>query len=174
MTALRPGEYLALRWEDVDLAGATLTVRRVMLPGGIIGEPKTSQSRRTVTLTAPTVAALREHKREQAAERLAAGDQWQDDRLVFCTALGKPLDHNNPVHYHFKPLLVAAELPAIRLYDLRHTGATLLLQAGVPLKIVSERPGHASIVLTADVYSHVSSTMQAEAAERLGALMAQQ
>ncbi|MFN8653934.1 MAG: tyrosine-type recombinase/integrase [Gemmatimonadales bacterium] len=172
MTALRPGEYLALMWPDVDLSAGTLTVRRVLLPGGIFGEPKTKQSRRTVTLPVSTVRALREHKRRQAEERLAAGNQWQDSGLVFCTALGRPLDHNNLVHYHFKPLLTRAELPAIRLYDLRHTGATLLLEAGENLKVVSERLGHASIILTADTYSHVSPTMQARAAERLETLLA--
>jgi integrase len=92
--------------------------------------------------------------------------------LVFCTVLGRPLDHNNLVHYHFQPLLERAELPSIRLYDLRHTGATLLLEAGESLKVVSERLGHASIVLTADVYSHVSPTMQTKSAERLESLLA--
>lgn len=173
MTALRPGEYLALRWSDVDLAAATLTVRRTLLPGGTFGTGKTNQSRRTVTLPASTVKSLKDHKRRQAEERLAAGDQWEDGDLVFCTVLGKPLDHNNVVHYHFKPLLKQAELPAIRLYDLRHTGATLLLQAGENLKVVSERLGHASITLTADVYSHVSPAMQAKSAERLEGILAE-
>ena len=172
MTALRPGEYLALRWSDVDLTAATLTVRRTLLPGGTFGTGKTPKSRRTVTLPASTVASLKEHKRRQNAERLKAGDQWEDGDLVFCTARGRPLDHNNVVHYHFQPLLERAELPRIRLYDLRHTGATLLLEAGESLKVVSERLGHASIVLTADVYSHVSPTMQTRSAERLESLLA--
>lgn len=90
---------------------------------------------------------------------------------MFCTTQGKPLDHNNLVHYHFKPLLTRAELPAIRLYDLRHTGATLPLQARENLKVVSERLGHASITLTAGIYAHVSPTMQARAAERLEAIV---
>ena len=172
MTALRPGEYLALRWSDIDLNGSTLTVRRTLLPGGTFGTGKTPKSRRTVTLPASTVLSLKEHKRRQNAERLKAGDQWEDGDLVFCTALGRPLDHNNVVHYHFQPLLERAELPRIRLYDLRHTGATLLLEAGESLKVVSERLGHASIVLTADVYSHVSPTMQTKSAERLESLLA--
>jgi integrase len=91
--------------------------------------------------------------------------------LVFATVFGKPLDHNNLVHYHFLPLIERAELSAIRLYDLRHTGATPLLQAGENLKVVSERLGHASITLTADVYAHVSPTMQAQAAEKLESLL---
>lgn len=170
-SAMRPGEYLALKWNDVDFEAGQVTVRRTLLPGGTFGEPKTAKSRRTITLPVSTMHALREHKRRQAAEKLEAGPAYHDQRLVFCTATGEPLDWNNVVHYAFLPLLKAAELPRIRPYDLRHTGATLLLQAGENLKVVSERLGHASIVLTADVYSHVTPVMQAGAAERLEAAL---
>ncbi len=91
--------------------------------------------------------------------------------LVFCTVFGKPLDLNNLVYECFLSLLKRAELPRVRLYDLRHTTASLLLEAGENLKVVSERLGHASITLTADVYAHVSPQLPAHAAEWLEQLV---
>ena len=87
--------------------------------------------------------------------------------MVFASEIGTPLQKKNIRDKHFKPLLRKAELPDIRLYDLRHTTATLLLSEGVNPKIVSERLGHASIVLTLDTYSHVLPTMQEEATDKL-------
>ncbi len=168
MTGLRPGEYRALTWEDVDLEAALLRVRRTLSTDGKnFSEPKTKRSARTVTLPPSTVQVLRNHKRRQAEERLKAGRDYDDRGLVFCTASGRPIEHNNLVHYHFHPLLKKAALPRIRLYDLRHTNASLLLEVGENLKVVSERLGHSTITLTADVYAHVSQGMQAKAAERL-------
>ena len=166
-SAMRPGEYLALKWEDVNFADGEVSVRRTLQPAGRFAEPKTEKSRRTLALPRSTMHALREHKRRQAAEKLAAGAEYTDQGLVFCTALGGPLDYYNFSHYQWLPLLKRAELRHVRLYDLRHTGATLLLQAGENLKVVSERLGHANITLTADVYTHVTKSMQKKAAERL-------
>lgn len=97
---------------------------------------------------------------------------WQDHNLVFTTSVGSPLNISNLTRNHFKPALKRADLPSsVRLYDLRHTCATLLLQAKENPKVVSERLGHASIVLTLDVYSHVLPDMQEAAAEKLEALI---
>jgi integrase len=167
-TGLRPGEYRALRWSDLDLERGLLRVERALtLDGGSFVEPKTKASSRSIALTASTIRVLREHKRRQAGEKLKAGSEYTDDALVFCTEKGRPLDHNNLVHHHFTNLLKRAGVPRVRLYDLRHTAATLALQAGVPLKMVSHMLGHAGIATTADVYSHVSPEMQEDAAWRV-------
>ena len=118
------------------------------------------------------VLALTEHKRHQSAERLRLGSEWQDNGLVFTTFLGTPLNISNLTAKHFKPALQRAGLPkTIRLYDLRHTCATLLLSAGENPKVVSERLGHASITLTLDVYSHVLPDMQKAAIDKLESIL---
>ena len=100
------------------------------------------------------------------------GPAWRDLGLVFAEENGEPLHASNLTARHFKPALKAAGLPAtVRLYDLRHTCATLLLQAGVNPKVVAERLGHASVTLTLDTYSHVLPTMQAQAAAALDAAL---
>lgn len=167
-TGMRPSEYLALRWKDVDFKAGTMTVQRVVLSTGARGtfaDPKTDRSRRTIPLPASTVKALREH-------RLQSKFKGPDD-LVFPGEDGQPLDAHNLAQRHFKPLAKAAGLPeGFRLYDLRHSCATLLLAAGINPKVVSERLGHASIKLTLDVYSYVLPNIQQEAAAKLDAILA--
>ncbi len=170
-TGMRPGEYLALQWKDVDLKAGTVVVQRSLVrqkDRWTFAEPKTTRSRRTIPLPPTLTRALSEHRRRQAEQRLAAGPAYDNNDLVFAAANGQPFDENNLVRRHFKPILRAASLPeVVRLYDLRHTCATLLLAAGENPKVVSERLGHASITLTLDTYSHVLPTMQRGAAERL-------
>jgi integrase len=175
-TGMRPGEYLALRWPDVDLKAGTVTIKRALVRrkdgGWAFEEPKTARSRRTIPLPPSAVAALVEHKRRQAEERLAKGPAYKNQDLVFATSTGSPLDQINLLRRHFRPLLKAAGLPTtFRVYDLRHTCATLLLAAGENPKVVSERLGHASVALTLDIYSHVLPSMQQQAAERLEAIL---
>jgi len=153
-TGMRPAEYLGLRWIDVEMSKATVTVQRSLVwrtkgGGWYFTQPKTSRSRRTIPLPPSMAVALLEHKRRQSEERMKLGADWQDHGLVFTTPLGSPLNISNLTSKHFKPALRRAGLPTtIRLYDLRHTCATLLLGAGENPKVVSERLGHASIVLT--------------------------
>ena len=90
---------------------------------------------------------------------------------MFHAKRGGPIRESRFVQCHFKPLLKAAELPAIRLYDLRHTAATISLAAGVSPKVISEQLGHASVAFTLDVYSHVLPHMQDAAAEKVQALL---
>ncbi len=176
-TGMRPGEYLGMRWTDVDLSKPAVTVRRALVwrtkrGGWYFTEPKTSRSRRTIPLPDSMIAALVEHKRRQSEERLRLGSEWQDHGLVFTTSLGSPLNISNLTAKHFKPALDRAGLPrTIRLYDLRHTCATLLLTAGENPKVVSERLGHASVTLTLDVYSHVLPDMQKAATDKLENLL---
>lgn len=159
-TGLRPGEALALRWADVDLDAGSLRVERSLgrrtkgtpLP---FDDPKTATSRRAVPLPPSVTRAIRAHRAAQAEERLRAGSAYADLDLVFATHFGQPLDERNVVNRSFKPLLERAELPkAVRLYDLRHTAATLMLASGASPRTVAERLGHASAKMTLDVYAH--------------------
>lgn len=174
---MRPQEYLALKWSDLDLVKRCATVRRAIVwsqkkgIGWHFDEPKTTRSRRTMPLPQSTVTALIEHKRHQAEERLRAGSEWQDHGLVFTTILGSPLNIPALTKQAFKPALGAADLPAFRLYDLRHSHATLLLSNGENAKVASERLGHSTIVLTLDTYSHVLPDMQRQAADRIEQLL---
>lgn len=171
-TGMRPGEYMGLRWSDVDLDKGTVVVRRALVfeKGGKthFDEPKTDRGRRTIPLPPSVTRTLIEHRRLQAAEKLKAGASYENQDMVFATPTGESLNLRNVVNRHFKPILEVAKLPkTIRLYDLRHSCATLLLSQGEHPKVVSERLGHASITLTLDTYSHVLPTMQQQAAERL-------
>jgi integrase len=113
------------------------------------------------------LASLRSHRARQNGERLRAGTLWQDSGLVFPTTTGTTMRGTNLLGRHFKPLLKRAGLPAIRLHDLRHTCATILLVAGKHPKYVQELLGHASISITLDTYSHVIEGMDGGLAEAM-------
>ena len=173
-TGLRPGEALGLKWGD--LHGNVLRVQRALKePAGRgaawrLEAPKTKRAVRSVPLTESTLRALREHRRKQAAEQLALGKYWADGcepDLIFTTSVGTYLRQSNLHRRHFKPALTAAKLPDMRMYDLRHSAATILLALGENPKIVQERLGHSSITLTMDTYSHVLEGMQQQATLRL-------
>ncbi len=174
-TGARPQEYLALQWKDIDFENKVLSVKRAVIEnkgGGFrFDEPKTTRSRRSIPISQGLVDYLKQHRRKQLEAKLKLGSNYQNFDLVFASEIGTPLQKKNIRDRHFKPLLKKAKLPEIRLYDLRHTTATLLLSEGVNPKIVSERLGHASIVLTLDTYSHVLPTMQEDATEKLEILL---
>lgn len=170
-TGLRQGELIGLSWDDIDWQAGTLTVRRTMARawgmGFALSAPKTGRSRRSVNLAAVTVEALRREQREQAAAREAVGSAWQNtDRLVFTDAVGRPL-YATAVHRAFHELLRAAGLPRVPFHGLRHSAATALLSAGVPLRVVSDLLGHSGIAITADYYAHVERDLRREAAEAM-------
>ncbi len=173
-TGMRQGEILALRWKDVDLDGGTLQVRATLQSAGgefVFAEPKTAHSRRQVALNRPAAEALRNHRSNQLAERLRLGTVWEDNDLVFANEVGRPIAATNLRNRSFWPLLERAGLPRSRFHDLRHTAATLLLGRGVHPKIVSEMLGHSQIAITLDLYSHVTPTMQRQAADELEAAL---
>jgi integrase len=169
-SGLRPGELLALKWEDVDLeAGAMFVRRSVSEDEGrpvIREETKTSAGRR-LELLPVAVEALKKHRLRQNEERLRYRGLWRDLGLIFPSTTGTIMRRNNLHRRSYKPLLKRAGLPDIRLYDLRHTFATLMFENKEQLKLVSEMLGHASVKQTADTYTHVSPTMHREAAMRL-------
>ncbi len=166
-TGMRRGEVLGLRWEDIDLDSARLSVRQARVSLGnefVINEPKTRRGRRVVALDATTVAVLRSHRAAQAQERLAHGPDWNDSGLVFCKPDGSDL-HPETLSRSFRYRIKRDGLPKIRLHDLRHSWASAALLAGVNAKVVSERLGHAQIAFTLDTYAHVLPSMDASAAE---------
>lgn len=173
-TGMRRSEVLGLRWRDVDFdAGQVAIVQTVTAIEGkiVIGEPKTAGSRRTVYVHDATLRALRQQRQLQAEERLAVGPGWSSGNdLVFRTELGDPV---NPDWFsrHFDRLVAEADVPRIRLHDLRHTNATLSLKAGVHPKVVSERLGHSTIAITLDMYSHVTPGISRDAAATVETMM---
>ncbi len=174
-TGLRRGELCGLRWSDVDLDGGTIIVAQQPVAVGreiVVGPPKTRGGARTVALDKHTVSVPRSHKAAQAAERLAWGGAYSDSGLVFAKEDGTPL-RPEYVTSHFLALSAAAGLPRIVLHGLRHTHATHALAAGVDLLVVSRRPGHSSLALTADTYTRVLPETQREAAELVAAMLAQ-
>lgn len=170
LTGMRPEEYLALQWRDLNVERNTAQVRRALVRHKKVWrfqEPKTKGSRRTVSLPGTLTRKLAAHKRAQAEQRLKLGSDWQANDLVFCSETGTPLSIPNLTYRYFRPILTAAKLPQIRLYDLRHSHATPLLAADEHVKIVSERLGHSTTRLTLDTYSHVLSNMQEKTSAKL-------
>lgn len=174
-TGLRPGEALGLRWQDIDFEHQSIFVRHSLErlnTGWRLKEPKTKRSRRQIPLTTTTSELLRNHRKNQLQTRIGSKGEYVDHGFVFATNIGEPLRKNNVLRRHFKPILAAAGLPSdIRLYDLRHTCATLLLSAGENPKVVSERLGHASVTMTLDRYSHVLPHMQQSATDKLESML---
>ena len=175
-SGMRPEEYLSLQWKDIDFDQKVLSVRRAIVwkrkgGGFTFTEPKTKKSRRSIPISNSVINVLKTHRRKQLEAKLKLGAAYENLDLVFASEAGTPIQPKNLIDRHFKPLLKKAEVPDIRLYDLRHTTASLLLSAGENPKVVSERLGHASIVLTLDTYSHVLPTMQESATNKLEELM---
>jgi integrase len=172
LTGVRPGEALALRWEDV--AGDSLRIARALKKDVgytyVIGPPKTASGRRTLTLGVREGEALAAHRTRQASAIIAAGPRYARLGFIFTNAVGKPLDIAK-VRREFKKALVRAKLPAVRLYDTRHTHATLLMSSGTSPRIVADRLGHSDISMTLGTYTHVLPGHQAEAVSRLDQLL---
>jgi integrase len=171
-TGLRRGELLALRWDDIDLGSRQLHVRRALqrVDGKLqVAEPKTSSSRRTVVLPRLAVRHLQEHKKRQDAERQALGKAWRDHGLVFASSIGTPVEPRN-VNRRWDELRRRAGLDWLRLHDLRHGCATLLLGKGVPDRVIMEVLGHAEIGVTMNTYAHVLPVLRQEAADAIDEL----
>ena len=173
-TGMRRSELLALRWSDIDLAMCELSVTRTLhhLRDGsfIYRQPKTAKSRRMIALSPSTALVLKEHKEKQGIDHLLMGVPLKVSDLVFSHVDGNPLLPDTVTREWIR-LTRRIGLPGIRLHDARHTHASLMLKQGIHPKIVSERLGHSSIVITLDTYSHVSPGLQEAAALRFEELV---
>jgi integrase len=173
-TGLRRGELLGLKWKDVDLKAATIQIWRSLVV--IDGKPelqedvKTKTSKRNIPLPAEVVKVLNKYKAKQAELLLALGHKVTEEDLVFTRQDGRAIDPNYCRKY-FSKLLENAKLPHVRLHDLRHTFATLLLEAGEHPKVVQELLGHSNISTTLDLYSHVVPSMKTRAASTINGIL---
>ena len=173
-SGLRRGELLGLRWCDVDLFMATISVTQSLqrLSGGefSIREPKSARSRRLVPMPPSLSILLRKHKEQQITQQETLGAVVTESELVFCHPDGSPLDPST-VSHTFAKLARKAGLAGIRFHDLRHAHASLMLLTGADPKVISERLGHSSIAITMDIYAHILPGLQEEAVIRFdGAL----
>jgi integrase len=181
-TGMRPGEALAVRWQDLDARAGAIAVLRALTwetrpnerprRAAVFLEPK-AHSRRTIPLPPSVIRDLAAHRAAQAERAMKLGAVYDRDAdLIFANEIGRPLDERNLLQRHFRPIVIAAKLdPKLRLYDLRHVHASLLLAGGESVKVVSERLGHASAAMTLDVYSHVLPGLQERATKRIEAVL---
>ena len=175
-SGMRRSELLALRWSDVGLEDGEIYVsrslHRLKNHETVFRSTKTAKSNRTVALGPTMIEILKQHRNKEMDICAATGFPFTSERLIFCHIDGKPLLPDSVSQAwvrHAKSL----GYPHIRFHDLRHTSATLMLKAGIHPKIVQEKLGHSSIVVTLDLYSHVSPGMQQQAAEKLDAILNQ-
>lgn len=172
-TGMRRGEILGLKWEDVDLENGIITVRRAIVGyrrGTVVKEPKNEKSKRRIQITQDVVDVLKGYKAIQNRERLLCGEDYVNSGYVFTKPGGGPLEPSY-VTVRFRKLIKKAGVRGIKFHALRHTHATLLGAAGVPMKAISARLGHSSIVMTGDIYSHVFSDMDRGAADVFSEVM---
>ena len=158
-----------MRWDDVDLDARIwrVTQTRIVVDGTpMTSLPKTNAGRRSIPLDDRLVALLRTHKARQAAEKLAAGTAYEDEGWLVADELGRPC-HPQSLTSWFKEKSAAAGLPNIRLHDTRHSAASLMLAAGVAVKVVQEMLGHASPTITLSIYAHVIPGMAEDAGATL-------
>lgn len=171
-TGLRPGEAIAVRWQDLDWNTGTLYVRQTVSGDGarrVLRPTKTPRSTRPIALGPHILASLRAHQHQQALERSAAGDQWTDLDLIFTTHTGRLLSPRN-VARAFRQDLRRAGLPTtFHPHCLRHTMASHWLAAGQSIKVISERLGHTSVAFTLQIYAHLLPTQHADAAAAMDA-----
>ena len=166
-TGMRKGELLGLKWSDLDWVRGTIRVQRqvqrIPYEGILFRPPKTRAGRRTIQLGEQTLDLLREHWQRQQLEMQVAGENWEDQNLIFPSTVGTPLGESN-ILKDFKKRLEEAQVKQIRFHDLRHTAASLMLNHGVPVLVVSKILGHSKVSTTLDIYGHLVPVMQEEAA----------
>jgi integrase len=174
LTGLRRGEALGLRWSDVDLVAGVVVVRQQLVQVGSslqFGPPKTaSGEHRLVELDLRAVGTLLAHRLHQDEDRTAWGAAYVDAGLVFARDDGRPIAPDT-ASKTFKRLVAKAKLRDIRLHDLRHGQASLMLAAGVPMAVVSKRLGHSTITITSDTYSHLLEGVGRDAAQKASDLI---
>ena len=172
---LRLGEALGLSWSDVDLDSGRLTIRHALQRVDkkcVLVEPKSRSSHRTVILPAVAISALRHHRANQEQRRLLAGTGWKgnDWDLVFASRVGTPLSERNVLRT-FKAILRRADLPNLRIHDLRHSAVAILIAQGVGARAISELIGHSAVGFTLQVYGHLMEETKRETAAKMDAAL---
>ncbi|MFP5487457.1 MAG: site-specific integrase [Acidimicrobiia bacterium] len=170
---MRRGEVLGVRWKDVDFDARRLHVQQTILTVEyeiVVGRPKTRRGERKVALDDQTLALLARHRERQRRERELVAAAYEDNDLVFARPDGTPV-HPDYFSQTFDRGVKRLGLPKIRLHDLRHTHATLGLAAGVPVKVISDRLGHATSSFTQDIYMHAIPAVEDEAADQIAGLV---
>jgi integrase len=170
-TGMRRGEILALRWQNVDLERGTVRVIESLeqTKAGLRAKPPKSEKARAITLPAFAIDELRRLKRHQAEELLMLGVRQASSNRLCARADGAPMQPRSLTHEFTRLIGRVRDIPRVRFHDLRHSHATQLLLAGVHPKVAQERLGHSTISVTLDLYSHVTETMQEDAAARIDA-----
>ncbi len=172
IAGLRRGELVGLRWVDTDVEAGAIRVAQQVVQLGTqlhVGRPKTRSGQRLVAIDPATAALLETHRKQQEREREAWGAGWHETGHVFTYQDGRVLQPDY-VTQKFRRDALRAGLPSIRFHGLRHTSASLALAAGIPMKVVSDRLGHSTTTITADLYSHVLPVVARDAADAIGAL----
>ena len=173
-TGMRQIEILGLKWTDLDWIRKTIRIERQLVrPKGDtvrFSRPKTKYGRRVIMVGSNTIDVMRTHYENQNLEIQKVGEKWRENGLIFTTSNGNPIHHRNLLR-NFKALLRDAGLAEMRFHDLRHTAASLMLNHGIPVIVVSRRLGHARASITLDIYGHLIPSMQSEAAELMDELV---
>ena len=173
-TGMRQSELLGLKWDDLDWNRQMLSVHRQLAyrKGGTFEfrEPKTKNGKRTILLGTSAIDILRQHQEKNLYQRRRKGDAWQEHGMMFPSTTGTPVNPSN-LRRAFRELLKKSGLPKIRFHDLRHTAASLMLNNGIPVLIVSRRLGHAKPSITLDVYGHLIPSKQEEVVQLMDELL---
>ena len=187
-TGLRRGELVGLEWSDIDFDGMTITIRRTVQyvtgsryehvdEGGVLHkgqiiekEPKTKSSARSIAADGGVIALLREYRAWWLQQRLVNGDRWVDTDKLFIKESGGVM-HPDSITDFTKKFIKANTLPYFTPHSLRHTNISLMIAAGVDIKTVSSRAGHANITTTGNIYTHQIQSANAKAAEKIGNIL---
>ena len=166
---LRRGELVGLEWADVSIETRRVHIRQAQ-PDDELDDTKTENSDRVIVIDEQTAAVLKAWRKRQLEYRMEWGESWVDSGRVFTRENGEPL-RPEWVSSRFVTLAARAGLPPIRFHDLRHGAATMLLAAGVPIKVISEILGHATAAFTSDVYTSVAVELAEQAAAAIAAFV---
>jgi len=173
-TGMRKGELLGLKWEDISFEKKRIEVKRQLArtdKGLIFKKVKTDSGNRIIPITDNIVRILKNYRLKQKETKLMLGEQYNNLNLVGANKIGKPIDPRN-LYREFKKIIKKANLQEIRFHDLRHTFATLFLEAGGAIKTLQQILGHSSITVTIDTYSHVTEQMLIDAEKKIKEMFA--